>query len=154
MYCLHLRIDLWWDGSAFLMTSRVQSSRPVSIRQHLMPLFNSLERKKVYSNIYNILTMEFRPFHALTTWKVHVIIFSFHATHFHTLLTPLDFRYVNAQFDFRYTMLVIFSFSHIAYHPPVAVCWHTIRHPACQFVNDRRRIVAVWVYWTRMPTPN
>ena len=34
-------------------------------------------------------------------WKVHVIIFSFHATYFHTLLTPLDFRYVNAQFDFQ-----------------------------------------------------
>ena len=34
-------------------------------------------------------------------WKVHVIIFSFHATYFHTLLTPLDFRYVNAPFDFQ-----------------------------------------------------
>ena len=49
-------------------------------------------------------------------WKVHVVIFSFHPTHFHILLTPLDFytihfqklftnlhfRYVNARFDFRY----------------------------------------------------
>ena len=45
--------------------------------------------------------MEIRPFHAFRTWKVHVVIFSFHATHFHTLLTTLHFRYVNARFDFR-----------------------------------------------------
>ena len=38
--------------------------------------------------------MEIRPFHAFRTWKVHVVIFSFHATHFDTLFTPLDFRYV------------------------------------------------------------
>ena len=30
---------------------------------------------------------------------VHVVIFSFHATHFHTLLTPLDFQYVYTRFD-------------------------------------------------------
>ena len=36
--------------------------------------------------------MDFQPFHALRTRKVYVIIFSFHATHFHTLLTPLDFH--------------------------------------------------------------
>ena len=42
--------------------------------------------------------MEIRPFHAFRTWKVHVVIFSFHATHFHTLLTTLQFRYVNARF--------------------------------------------------------
>ena len=42
--------------------------------------------------------MEIRPFHAFRTWKVHVVIFSFHATHFHTLLTTLHFRYVNARF--------------------------------------------------------
>ena len=43
--------------------------------------------------------MDIRPFHALRTWKVHVVIFSFHATHFHTLFTPLVFRYVNTRFD-------------------------------------------------------
>ena len=42
--------------------------------------------------------MEIRPFHAFRTRKVHVVIFSFHATHFHTLLTTLQFRYVNARF--------------------------------------------------------
>ena len=33
----------------------------------------------------------------------------FRATHFHTLLTPLDFRYFNTRFDFRYTILLIFT---------------------------------------------
>ena len=66
-----------------------------------MPLFNALGRKKVHFNINDILTMDFQPFHTLRTRKVHIIIFSFHATHFHTLLTPLDLRYVNAGFDFR-----------------------------------------------------
>ena len=42
--------------------------------------------------------MEIRPFHAFRTRKVYVVIFSFHATHFHTLLTTLQFRYVNARF--------------------------------------------------------
>ena len=47
-------------------------------------------------------TWESHPLCTTTlAWKVHVIIFSFHATYFHTLLTPLDFRYVNAQFDFQ-----------------------------------------------------
>ena len=89
-----------------------ESCRPVrivSIRQHSMPLFNALGRKKVHFNIDNILTMDFRPFHALRTWKVHVVIFSFHTTHFQTLLTPLDFWYVDARLDFRYTMLLIFT---------------------------------------------
>ena len=54
--------------------------------------------------------MEIRPFHAFRTWKVHVVIFSFHATHFHTLLTTLHFRYVNARFDIQYTMLLIFTY--------------------------------------------
>ena len=53
--------------------------------------------------------MEIRPFHAFRTWKVHVVIFSFHATHFHTLHTTLHFRYVNARFDIQYTMLLIFT---------------------------------------------
>ena len=50
-----------------------ESCRPVrivSIRQQLMPLFSALGRKKVKFNIYNILTMDFRPFHDLRTWKV------------------------------------------------------------------------------------
>ena len=34
-----------------------QPVRIVSIRQHLMPLFNALGRKKIRFNIYNILTM-------------------------------------------------------------------------------------------------
>ena len=42
--------------------------------------------------------MEIRPFHALRTRKVHIVIFYFHATYFHTLLTTLQFRYVNARF--------------------------------------------------------
>ena len=42
--------------------------------------------------------MEIRPLHAFRTRKVHVVIFSFHAIHFHTLLTTLQFRYVNARF--------------------------------------------------------
>ena len=89
-----------------------ESCRPVrivSIRQNWMPLFNALGRKRVHFNIYNILTVDFRPFHALRTWKVHVVTFSFHPTHFHILLTLLDFRYVNARFDFQYTMLLIFT---------------------------------------------
>ena len=32
--------------------------------------------------------------------------FLFSTTHYHTLLTPLYFRYVNAQFDFRYTIVL------------------------------------------------
>ena len=70
--------------------------------------------------VYNILTIDFRSFHALRTWKVHVVLFSYHATHFHSLLTcaPLDFRYVNARFDFRHTMVI----SHIAYASRLLVC--------------------------------
>ena len=32
--------------------------------------------------VYNILKIDFRSFHALRTWKVHVVMFSYHATHF------------------------------------------------------------------------
>ena len=35
--------------------------------------------------------------------------FLFSTLHYHTLLTPFYFRYVNPQFDFRYTMLLIFT---------------------------------------------
>ena len=69
------------------------SSPTVSNHQHLLRCI-----------VYNILTIDFRSFHALKTWKVHVVMFLYHATHFHLLLTctcaPLDFRYVNARFDF------------------------------------------------------
>ena len=75
--------------------------RIVSICQRSMTLFNALGRKKIHLNIYDILTVDIRPFHAFRTWKVHVVIFSFHATHFDTLFMPLHFRYVNARFDFR-----------------------------------------------------
>ena len=53
--------------------------------------------------VYNILTIDFRSFHALRSWKVHVVMFSYHATYFLSLLTcaPLDFRYVNARCDIR-----------------------------------------------------
>ena len=53
--------------------------------------------------VYNILTIDFWSFHALRTWKVQVVMFSYHATHFHSLLTcaSLDFRYVNVWFDIR-----------------------------------------------------
>ena len=53
--------------------------------------------------VFSILTIDLRSFHALKTWKVHVILFSYHKTHFHLLPTraPLGFRYVNAQFDIR-----------------------------------------------------
>ena len=66
--------------------------RIVSNRQHLL-----------HCIVYNILTIDFRSFHALRTWKVHVVMFSYHATHFHSLLTctHLDFRYVNVWFDIR-----------------------------------------------------
>ena len=70
--------------------------------------------------LHCILTIDFRSFHALRTWKVHVGMFSYHATHFYTLLTcaPLDFRYVNARFDFRHTMVI----SHIVYASRTPVC--------------------------------
>ena len=66
--------------------------RIVSNRQHLL-----------HCIVYNIQTIDFRSFHALRTWKVHVVMFSYHATHFHSLLTcaPHDFRYVNVWFDIR-----------------------------------------------------
>ena len=60
-----------------------ESCRPVqivSIRQHLIPLFNALGRKKVHFNIQNILTMDLRPFYALRKWKVYVVTFSFYPT--------------------------------------------------------------------------
>ena len=44
----------------------------------------------------------------------------YHATHFQTLL----------------------------FHPSLPVWLRTILHPVRRFVNDRRQIVAVWVYWT------
>ena len=111
MYCHLLRIDFRWGGSTLLMTSRVDGPVwIVSIRQRLMPLFNALGRKKVHFIIYKILTVDFQPFHALRTWKVHVVIFPFHqATYFHTLLTPFDFKHVNVN-DFWYTMLLIFKY--------------------------------------------
>ena len=67
-----------------------------------------------------ILTIDFRSFHALRTWKVHVVMFSYHTTHFLSLLTcaPLDFRYVNARFDFRHAMVI----SHIAYASRLPLC--------------------------------
>ena len=70
--------------------------------------------------VYNILKIDFRSFHALRTWKVHVVMFSYHATHFLSLLTcaPLDFRYVNARFDFRHAMVI----SHIAYASRLPLC--------------------------------
>ena len=48
--------------------------------------------------VFNILMIDFRLFHALRMWKVHVVMFSYHETHFHSLLmcAPLDFWYVNA----------------------------------------------------------
>ena len=66
--------------------------RIVSNRQHLL-----------HCIVYNIQTIDFRSFHALRTWTVHVVMFSYHVTHFHSLLTcaPLDFRYVNVWFDIR-----------------------------------------------------
>ena len=90
--CKTLQIDIRYDGSSFAMFS-FDSSPTVSNRQHLLRCI-----------VYNILTIDFRSFHALKTWKVHVVMFLYHATHFHLLLTctcaPLDFRYVNARFDF------------------------------------------------------
>ena len=92
-----------------------ESCRPVrivSIRQNLMSLFNALRRKKVHFNIYNILTEDFRPFHALRTWKVHVVIFiPLIFTHYlhPSTSSMLTHWYVNARFDFLYTMLLIFT---------------------------------------------
>ena len=59
---------------------------------------------------------------------------------FISLLTPLDFRYVNARFVFCYTMLLIFT--HCL--PPSTSGVLTV----CRFVKDR--IVTVWAYWTCM----
>ena len=90
--CKTPQIDIRYDGSSFAMFS-FDSSPTVSNRQHLLRCI-----------VYNILTIDLRSFHALKTWKVHVVMFLYHATHFHLLLTctcaPLDFRYVNARFDF------------------------------------------------------
>ena len=70
--------------------------------------------------VYNILKIDFRSFHALRTWKVHVVMFSYHATHFHLLLTyaPLDFWYVSARFNFRHAMVI----SYTAYASRLPVC--------------------------------
>lgn len=72
--------------------------------------------------VQKILTIYFRSFHVLRTWKVHVVMFSYHATHVHSLLTcaPLDFRYVNVlvPFDLRHTMVI----SHIPHASRVPVC--------------------------------
>ena len=85
------------------------SSRIVSNCQHFL-----------HCMVYSILTIDFRSFHALRTWKVHVVMFFYHATHFHSLLTcaPFDFRYVNARFDSLHTMVI----SHIAYASRLPVC--------------------------------
>ena len=113
-----------------LMTKSCRPVRIMSIRKHSIPQFNAYfcesnsgdgstllmtnlvdacESCRFVNFEYPILTMDFRPFHALRTWKVHVFIYSFHqATHFHTLVTPLEFWYVNTRFDFQYTMLLIF----------------------------------------------
>ena len=64
--------------------------------------------------------MEIRPFHAFRTRKVHVVIFSFHATHFHTLLTTLQFRYVNARF--RHPVYHATHFQTLLATPPLPVC--------------------------------
>ena len=80
------------ETSEILISSKID--RTALTETLLMPLFNALGRKKVKLNIYDILTMEIRPFDAFRTWKVHVVIFSFHATHFDRLFTPLNFRYV------------------------------------------------------------
>ena len=76
------------DRGLKMLSNRVESCRIVSNRQHLL---------------HCIQTIDFRSFLALRTWKVQVVMFSYHTTHFHSLLTcaPLDFRYVNAWFDIR-----------------------------------------------------
>ena len=98
------------------MTKSCRPVRIMSIRKHSIPQFNAYfcesnsgdgstllmtnlvdacESCRFVNFEYPILTMDFRPFHALRTWKVHVFIYSFHqATHFHTLVTPLEFWYV------------------------------------------------------------
>ena len=54
----------------------------MSNRQHLL-----------HCTVYNILMIDFWLFHALRMWKVHVVMFLYHVTHFHSLL--LDIWYVN-----------------------------------------------------------
>ena len=85
------------------------SSRIVSIRQHFLLCI-----------VHNILIIDVRPFHALRTWKVHVVTFSYYATHFPSLLTCalLNFRYVDARLDFRHTTVI----SHITYASRLPVC--------------------------------
>ena len=61
-------------------------------------------RMEMLSNRRKIVAVSF-----LKTTEGSCCHFLFSTTHYHTLLTPLYFRYVNAQFDFRYTMLLIFT---------------------------------------------
>ena len=80
---------------------------------------------------------------------VHVVILSFHATHIHTLLMPFDFKYVNAWFDFWYTVLLIFT--HCLPPSTFSMLTHDSTSGVCRFVNNRRQIIVVWVYlWTCM----
>ena len=89
--------------TTLLMTSRVDtcdSSRFVYIEYpNLMLKYvlsssaNRLPVRRIYfTNDESCPPVRIVPFHAFRTWKVHVVIFSFHATHFHTLLTTLHFR--------------------------------------------------------------
>ena len=88
----NMELHVFFCKSTSGMTDRhLLTGRIVSNRQHLP-----------HCLVYNILTIDFWLFHALRTWKVHVVMFSYHATRFtHCSRTSLDFRYVNARFDIR-----------------------------------------------------
>ena len=139
MYCLLFANRLPVRRIHFTDDELCRPARIVSIRQYLMPLFNTLGRKKIRLNIYDILIMEIRPFHPFRTWKVHVVIFSFHATHFDTQFTLLHFRYVNARFDIQYTMLLIFTHC----FPPSTSGMLT--HDSTSGVSNYRQIMVLFV---------
>lgn len=88
---LLLHFDFQWDESIQLKTNQIDPCESCRFVNLLHPCI-----------VYNILTID-RLLHDLRTWKVHVVMFSYLATHFHSspTCTPLDFRYVNKRFDFR-----------------------------------------------------
>ena len=98
---------VWWI--VICWDELFDSSWIMSNHQHLL-----------HCTVYNILMIDFQLFYALRMWKVHVVMFLYHVTHFHSLLTcaPLNFRYVNARFNFWHTMVI----SHIAYAFRLVVC--------------------------------
>ena len=45
-------------------------------------------------------------------------------------------RFKNVEGSCCHFLFSCYSFSHAAYHPPIPVCFRTIRLPVCRFVNN------------------